>query len=95
MFLSFCLVIEVYRASSKGSSRLYDQRDFDTELFPAGWDVVYDRLGDGCHVEYPVTLRPVLKYGKKCFCINSDGGVSEKPRIFYETVSDILVKKRC
>ena len=35
------------RASSKSSRRLYDQRDFDTELFPAGWDVVYDRLGDG------------------------------------------------
>ena len=91
MFLSLCFLIEVELVVKVVVDCMTKEILTPNCIFPAGWDVVYDRLGDGCHVEYPVTLRPVLQYGKKCFCINSDGRVSEKPRIFYETVNVVYI----
>ena len=55
------------RTPSKGQGLLYDKSDFASEFFHKDWDIVLDRLGDGCRVEFPVQLRPVIKYSKKCF----------------------------
>ena len=88
--------------SSKGKThekgkglRVYKKEDFDSKFFLSGWDVVYDRLGNACCVDYPITMNPILKYGPKCFSKTSDGTLSQKPRFFYESVHVILSKKRC
>lgn len=94
MFLDFFLIIRG-KSPSKGRGLLYDKADFAPEFFPENWDVVFDRLGDGCQVDFPIKIITVLKYGKKCFKKNNDGSITEKPRTFYETLSVILFKKRC
>ena len=45
--------------SSKGKTdergkglRAYEKEDVDSEFFPIGWDVAYDRLNNGCCVDY-------------------------------------------
>ena len=88
--------------SSKGKTdergkglRAYEKEDFDSEFFPSGWDVAYDRLGNGCCVDYPITMKTILKYGPRCFRKTSDGTLSKKSRVFYETLHVTLIKRRC
>ena len=83
------------RTPSKGKGLLYDKSDFASEFFHKDWDMVLDRLGDGCRVEFPVQLRPVIKFSKKCFVRDSDGVLIEKPRSFNETLCITLLKERC
>ena len=83
------------RTHSKGRGLLYDKNDYASELFHKDWDIVLDRLGDGCRVEFPVQLRPVVKCSKKCFFRGSDGTLTEKPRTLNETVCVTLFKQRC
>ena len=83
------------KAPSKGKGLLYDRCDFASEYFTDKWDVVLDRLGDGCKVEFPIRLRPVLKFSKKCYVRNGDGNLKQKPRTFYETLSVTVFKHRC
>ena len=83
------------RTPSKGRGLLYDKNDFASEFFPKDWDVVLDRLGDGCKVDFPVQLRPVLRLGKKCYCRDSDGTLRENSRTYYETICVTLFKQRC
>ena len=83
------------RTPSKGQGLLYDKNDFASEFFHKDWDVVLDRLGDGCRVEFPVQLRPIVKFSKKCFFRGSDGILTEKPRTFNDIVCVTLFKQRC
>lgn len=84
------------KAHERGKGlQIYEKEDFDSEFFPSGWDVVYDRLGNGCCVDYPITMKPILKYGPKCFSKSSDGTLTQKSRLFYETLHVTLLKKRC
>ena len=78
------------RTPSKGQGILYDKSDFASEFFRKDWDIVLDRLGDGCQVEFPVWLRLV-----SVFFRDSDGILREKPRTFSETVCVTLFKLRC
>ena len=61
--------------------RVYEKEDFDTEFFCSGWDVTYDRLGNGCCIDYPITMKPVLKYGPKSFSKSDDGTLTPKSRL--------------
>ena len=65
--------------------------DFYGAYFENNWYVAYDRLGDGCSVDFPVRLETQIRWSPIVF--NSDG--SAKPRIFNEIISVTLVKKRC
>ena len=48
-------------------SHLYSEEDFPSELFPPEWSAVYDRLGDGCRIDFPVIMKPSLKWSRKCY----------------------------
>ena len=63
--------------------QVYEKEDFDTEFFSSGWDVTYDRLGNGCCIDYPIAMKPSLKYGPKCFSNSDDGTLTPKSRLFY------------
>ncbi len=62
--------------------------DFRDLYFPSGWDVVYDRLGDGCKVVYPITMKSCIRWSRPCYrkLKLPDGSLHHKPRYFREVV---------
>ena len=56
-----------------------------------GMYIVYDKLGDGCRIDFPVRLESRIKWSGVIY--NSDG--SAKPRVFIEMISVTIVKSRC
>lgn len=79
------------RAPPNGRGLFYDLDDFNTTYFSDGWYVVYDKLGDGCTVDFPIRLESKLKWSSQVFY--SNGNV--KPKVFTEMISVTLVKQRC
>ena len=74
-----------------GRGLFYDLQDFDTTYFSDNWYIVYDKLGDGCRIDFPVRLESKIKWSSIVY--NFDGSV--KPRIFTEMIFVTLVKSRC
>ena len=74
-----------------GRGLFYDVEDFDATYFDDNWYVAYDRLGDGCCVDFPIRLECKIRWSPTVF--NSDG--SAKPKVFNEIISVTLVKNRC
>ena len=79
------------RTPPSGRGLFYDLKDFDTTYFSDNWHIVYDKLGDGCCVEFPLRLESRIKWSAVVY--NSDG--SSKPKLFNEMISVTLVKTRC
>ena len=48
--------------ASKGRGHLYQQADFDSGYFIAGWSQCWDRLGDGCKVVFPIQMHSYIKF---------------------------------
>ena len=69
----------------------YDLEDFNMTYFGGDWHVVFDKLGDGCRVNFPLKLESKLKWSSLVY--NFDGSV--KSRIFTEMISVTIVKSRC
>ena len=78
-----------------GLGLLYNRIDFDSRYFTEDWWIAYDKLGDGCCIDYPIRMRPSLKYGPKYYSKNSNNVVVEKSRDFTEVLYIMLNKKRC
>ena len=55
-----------------GTGCLYIMDAFDKEHFPADWYRVFDKLGDGCQVEFPVRMVSRLKWAKTIYTNNGD-----------------------
>ena len=79
------------RHTPTGRGLFCNIEDFDGTYFENDWYVAYDRLGDGCSVDFPIKLESKIRWSPIVY--NSDG--STKSRIFNEIISVILVKKRC
>ena len=78
------------RNPPKGRGLFYDKNDFDTTYFKDDWYVGYDKLGDGCSIDFPVRLESKIRWSPKVF--NADGIL--KSRIFSEIICVTLVKVR-
>ena len=89
MFLDIYLMAKV-RPPPTGRGLFYDLEDFDKTYFYDDWYVVYDKLGDGCKVDFPIRLDSKIKWSTQVF---STGSV--KPRVFTEMIYVTLVKSRC
>ena len=72
-----------------------DKSDFPVQYFPLDWDVVYNRLGDGYRIQYPVFLKPAVQWTRKAYAKDSGGSLVEKPRFCMEVVNIKLNKVRC
>ena len=79
------------RNTPTGRGLFYNIEDFDGTYFENDWYIAYDRLGDGCSVDFPIKLESKIRWSPIVY--NSDG--STKSRIFNEIISVTLVKKRC
>ena len=78
------------RNPPKGRGLFYDADDFDRTYFTDDWCVAYDKLGDGCAIDFPIRLDSKIRSSPKVF--SADGTV--KPRIFSEIICVTLVKMR-
>ena len=63
--------------------------------FSIKWFIVYDKLGNGCKVDFPVRLDSKLKWSPTVYDKLSNGTVVVKEKIFSEILVVTLVKKRC
>ena len=50
-----------------GRGNFFELADFSNVYFPAGWYVVYDKLGDGCKVVFPVRLESKIRYSSPVY----------------------------
>ena len=78
-----------------GWGKFYGLEDFGSTYFPAGWHVVYDRLGDGCRIDFPIRLESKLKWSTTLYSKQEDGTLVPKPKTFTEMICVSLVKVRC
>ena len=83
------------RAPPAGHGLFYDLNSFSTTYFPVDWHVVYNKLGDGCRIDFPVRLESKLKWSSKVYVRDTSGNLVLKPRTFTEMVYVRLVKCRC
>ena len=79
------------RKPPTGRGLVYDLDDFDKTYFTDNWYVAYDKLGDGCCVDFPIRLESKLRWSTLVY--NSSGNI--KQRVFSEIICATLVKSRC
>ena len=53
MYLTFFLMVKV-TCHPVGKETFFELADFSNVYFPADWYVVYDKLGNGCNIVFPV-----------------------------------------
>ena len=82
------------RASSS-HGHLYQLTDFDIKYFATGWHQCWDRLGDGCEVNFPIQLYSTVKYSPLSYSLDSNGCPVPKSRYYNEVVSVFMLKNRC
>ena len=81
--------------ANNGRGNLYQLTDFDSKYFSPGWHQCWDRLGDGCEVNFPIQLYSTIKYSPLCYSLDSNGCVVPKSRYYNEVVSVFMLKNRC
>ena len=80
--VEFRLDVFSYLFSGKGSlppsgkGKLYNLDDFNPTFFPVNWFIVYDKLGNGCKVDFPVRLESKLKWSPALYDKLSNGSCS-------------------
>ena len=62
-------------------------------FFPVNWFIVYDKLGNGCKVDFPVRLQSKLKWSPTLYDKLPNGTVVVR-KIFSEVLVVTLVLKR-
>ena len=75
------------------ASNLYE--DFDSRFFKANWYRCYDKLGNGCEIDFPVRLHSKISWSALVYDKLPDGQLQPKSRNYQEFVVVTLVKKRC
>ena len=83
------------RTPPAGHGLFYDLSSFSTTYFPVDWHVIYNKLGDGCRIDFPVRLESKLKWSSEVYVRDTSGNLVLKPRTFTEMVYVRLVKCRC
>ena len=78
-----------------GRGNFFDLADFSNVYFPHDWYVVYDKLGNGCKVVFPVRLESKVRFSRPVYSKKSDGSLVLQPKTFTEMVYVSLVKIRC
>ena len=57
--------------------------DFNAFYFPPDWFSCYDRLDDGCRINFPICMYSKVRWYPVVYGKNADGGVEQK-RYFEE-----------
>ena len=75
--------------------QLYELQDFDNRYFKTNWFRCYDKLGNGCEIDFPVRLYSKITWSALVYEKLSNGQVQPKPQSYQEFIFVTLVKKRC
>ena len=73
----------------------YNKEDFDSKYFSTDWHVHYDRLGNGCEVDFPIHLYPSIKFSARSYFKDANGKLTPKLQTFTETLTVTVLKRRC
>ena len=65
-------------APPRGRGLFYNLEEFDETYFMDERYIVYDRLGDGCKIDFPIRLERRIKWSSQVF--SRSGSI--KPKIF-------------
>ena len=77
-----------------GRGLLFNLEDFDSTFFCDNWFVSYDKLGNGCAIDFPIRLQAVLKQGPVRY-IKTSSRLVRQPRVYVESLIVTVVKRRC
>ena len=83
------------RDVQRGQGRNYDKEDFNETYFPCNWNRCYDRLGDGCEIDFPVHLIRKVKWSPVVYSKEDGGTLISRPKLFCEILVVTVIKKRC
>lgn len=83
------------KGRARGSGKLYEKDDFNSDYFGEDWWFVLDKNGDGCCVDFPMEMRTAVKFSPIMYSKCSDGRIVERLRSYSEIVYVILLKRRC
>ena len=78
---------------TRGLGKLNQTVDFSEHVFSSEWDKVYDRLGDGCQVEFPIRMHSKLRLSSIVYTQGEDGMLVHKQQSFSEVFVLNVVKK--
>ena len=73
----------------------YNLEDFDGALFSPEWYRCYDRLGDGCTVQFPMRMYSRILWSPVAYLKGVDDVVTPKKRSFKEICNVWISKTRC
>lgn len=77
----------------KKYGRFYDLDDFDQVYFPSKWYIVYDRLGSGCTVEFPIRMYSKIKWTPVVCDKDESGSIIQKKKVLQESLQCLDNKK--
>ena len=80
------LITSIPRSDTTRGYRSYDFDNFNPKYFTPGWDTVFDHLGDGCSVQFPIQMKCTTRWSKKLFHKDVEGTLKLKKRYFVEKV---------
>ena len=76
-------------------SRMFSLADFDPNHFSSNWFISYNRLGDGCKVDFSINLRSHVEFTPLTYIKDHNNDMVARPRDFSELLSVSVVKVRC
>ena len=82
-------IIKGHHAHKK-EGRLFMLDDFCKEYFSGEWHRCYDRLGDGCEVDFPIRITSKLRWSTAVY----DENCVHKPKCYTEILNVAVLKKR-
>ena len=77
-----------------GCGLLFNLEDFDSTFFCDNWFVSYDKIGNGCAIDFPIRLQAVLKQGPVRY-MKTSSRLVRQPRVYVENLIVTVVKRRC
>ena len=69
--------------------------DFDSDYFPSNWYVWYNKLGNGCKVDFPCFMHSYVKFAPTHYLLSDTDTPIAQPRTYEEIVTITLVKCCC
>ena len=89
---NFCFETKVLLGWTQKGYKSLNSEDFYHVYFTPGWDTVYDHLGDGCRIHFPMEMKWTTRQSKKLYNREEDGTLMLKKSYFVEKVYLRLVK---
>ena len=81
------------KADGSRSGHLYELEDFPNSYFYGSWCKYLDKNGDGYEIDFPVRMKPYIKWTDGRYCKSDTGELIFAPKTFTETVVMLLCKK--